>query len=114
MSPRPNRMRRLGRRLALGCLGWLAGSVQIRADEAAPLTFDVRPSGVEGAPADAETLDEKLARRDAKFRFICIGCVRVPGQVDSATPFRPIETLNSSQLTRALSEPAETPPAPAD
>lgn len=75
------------------------------ADEEHALRFTVGPSGVQGE----ETLDQKLARRD-RFRFICIGCVRVPGQVDGST-FRPIETLNAPQLTRALAPPApDVPP----
>ena len=74
-----------------------------RADEEQPLRFTVGPSGIQGE----ETLDQKLARRD-RFRFICVGCVRVPGQVDGSS-FRPIETLNAPQLTRALAPP---PPEP--
>ena len=70
-----------------------------RAEEEQPLRFTVGPSGAQGE----ETLDQKLARRD-RFRFICVGCVRVPGQVDGST-FRPIETLNAPQLTRALAPP---------
>jgi hypothetical protein len=71
----------------------------LHAEEERALRFTVGPSGVQGE----ETLDQKLARRD-RFRFICIGCVRVPGQVDGST-FRPIETLNAPQLTRALAAP---------
>ena len=70
-----------------------------RADEERPLRFTVGPS----APQTEETLDQKLARRD-RFRFICIGCVRAPGQVDGSS-FRPIQTLNAPQLTRALAPP---------
>ncbi|MDB5512198.1 MAG: hypothetical protein JWR08_1681 [Enterovirga sp.] len=102
MAPRTARFGRRGLLLGLVCFGWLAAGGQVRGEEAAPLTFSVRPSGVEGAPAEPETLDEKLARRDGKFRFICTGCVR-GGRTESATPFRPIDTLNSPQLTRALS-----------
>ena len=73
-----------------------------RAEEsAAPLAFTVHPSGIEPGPS-GETLDEKLARRERSFRFICLGCVRVEGHVDTTTPFRPIETLNAPQLTAAL------------
>ncbi len=80
----------------------------------APLEITVHPSGFEAGPAGpaGETLDEKLARRDRSFRFICIGCVRVDGRVADA-PFRPIETLNASQLTAALAvrpQPVEAAP----
>jgi hypothetical protein len=75
-------------------------------EDAQALRFTVGPSGVQGE----ETLDQKLARRD-RFRFICIGCVRVPGQVDGST-FRPIETLNAPQLTRALASPPPDVPPP--
>lgn len=72
---------------------------------AQPLEITVHPSGFEAGPAgpSGETLDEKLARRDRSFRFICIGCVRVDGRVADA-PFRPIETLNAPQLTAALAQ----------
>lgn len=75
---------------------------------AQPLEITVHPSGFEAGPAGpgGETLDEKLARRDRSFRFICIGCVRVDGRVADA-PFRPIETLNAPQLTAALAERAQ-------
>lgn len=72
---------------------------------ATPLEITVRPSGFEAGPA-GETLDQKLARRDRSFRFICIGCARVDGRVVDA-PFRPIETLNAPQLTAALGVRAE-------
>lgn len=78
---------------------------------ATPLAITVRPSGFEAGPA-GETLDEKLARRDRRFRFICIGCARVDGRVADA-PFRPIETLNAPQLTAALAvraQPVEAAP----
>lgn len=78
---------------------------------ASPLEITVRPSGFEAAPA-GETLDEKLARRERSFRFICIGCARVDGRVADA-PFRPIETLNAPQLTAALAvraQPVEAAP----
>ncbi len=75
------------------------------AEEEQALRFTVGPSGIQGE----ETLDQKLARRD-RFRFICVGCVRVPGQVDGST-FRPIQTLNAPQLTRALAAPPpDVPP----
>lgn len=80
-------------------------------ERATPLEITVRPSGFEAAPA-GETLDEKLARRDRSFRFICIGCARVDGRVADA-PFRPIETLNAPQLTAALAvraQPVEAAP----
>lgn len=81
---------------------------------ATPLEITVHPSGFEAGPAGpaGETLDEKLARRDRSFRFICIGCVRVDGRVADA-PFRPIETLNAPQLTAALAvraQPVEAAP----
>lgn len=68
-------------------------------DGAVALVITVHPSGYEDA---IETLDEKLARRERSFRFICLGCVRAEGRVDSTTPFRPIQTLNAPQLNAAL------------
>ena len=91
--------------MAVALLAGQAPAV-LYAQEEQALRFTVGPSGVQGE----ETLDQKLARRD-RFRFICIGCVRVPGQVDSST-FRPIETLNAPQLTRALAAPP--PDVPVD
>lgn len=78
----------------------LAAAAQELAPRASPLEITVRPFGFEAAPA-GETLDEKLARRERSFRFICIGCARLDGRVADA-PFRPIETLNAPQLTAAL------------
>jgi hypothetical protein len=89
---------------ALALLSGLSAHA-LRADEDSPLRFTVGPSGAQGE----ETLDQKLARRD-RFRFICIGCVRASGQVDGSS-FRPIETLNAPELTRALAPPApDIPP----
>ena len=68
----------------------------------AGLHFTVRPSRVD----EGETLDEKLARRERGFRFICIGCVRAPGSVSSEAPFNPIRTLNAPGLDRALAVPS--------
>ena len=70
-------------------------------DTVQALVFTVHPSGIEGI-APTETLDEKLARRERSFRFICLGCVRVDGRIDSTTPFYPVRTLNAPQLTAAL------------
>lgn len=80
----------------------LLGSVASAAadDVVQALVFTVHPSRVLNGPA-GETLDEKLARRDRSFRFICLGCVRADGRVDSA-PFYPVRTLNAPQLTAAL------------
>lgn len=76
----------------------------LRAQDGGPrsLSFTIGPSGVEG-----ESLDEKLARRERSFRFICIGCSRAPGPVDTH-PFEPIRTLNAPGLSGAL----EAPPGP--
>lgn len=79
----------------LACLGLLLAACGARADEPAGLALTVHPSGTE------ETLDERLARRDGSFRFICLGCGRAPGQVDPR-PFEPIRTLNAPMLTEAL------------
>ena len=78
-------------------------------DAPQPLAFVVRPSGIE----PGETLDEKLARRERGFRFICIGCVRMPGAPPSSAPFEPLRTLNAPGLSQALAEPrSELPPEP--
>ena len=70
-------------------------------DAAVALVLTVHPSGYEDA---GETLDEKLARRERSFRFICLGCVRVDGRIDSTTPFHPIQTLNAPQLNALTAE----------
>ena len=81
-------------RAVLLCVGALAA---VPAAGQEPLAFTVRPSGVEGGE-NVETLDQKLARREHGFRFICVGCARAAGPVD-ARPFEPIRTLNAPELT---------------
>lgn len=88
------------RLILLASAAVLVGLGSVRAeDDLANLVITVHPSGYEGR---GETLDERLARRERGFRFICLGCVRGEGRVDSTTPFRPIDTLNAPQLTAAL------------
>ncbi len=109
ISNLPQRIR--SRAWAAAFIAGLAAA-PLHAEEGRALRFTVGPSGVQGE----ETLDQKLARRD-RFRFICVGCVRASGQVDGSS-FRPIDTLNAPQLTRALAPPPpDVPPdepAPAD
>ena len=95
-------------RLALLPLALLAVAPPARGRAEEPLAFTVRPSGVEGG----ETLDEKLARRDRSFRFICIGCVRGPGPTGAET-FEPLRSLAVPDLAAALrvgdTQPAASP-----
>ena len=93
-------------RLALAAIAALVASIcGARADEADPLEFTVRPFGLEG-----ETLDQRLARRERAFRFICVGCVRGPGQV-ATEPFEPLRTLGAPGLDGALAAPpVDLPP----
>jgi hypothetical protein len=71
-----------------------------------PLSFVVRPSGIEGV----ETLDEKLARRERGLRFICIGCVRAPGGPSPNAPFYPLRVLGAAGLGQAMAD--SFPPVP--
>ncbi len=90
----------------LALLG-LAGLPAASEEAPIPLRLTVSPSGYE----EGESLDAMLARRERGFRFICIGCLRMPDQPDSGAPFEPIRTLNAPQLTRAIA--AEGVPFPA-
>lgn len=76
----------------------LSGVPAAAEDAPTPLRLTVSPSGYD----EGESLDAMLARRERGFRFICIGCLRMPDQPDSGAPFEPIRTLNAPQLTRAI------------
>lgn len=74
------------------------------AEDAQPLTFTVRPSGVEDAGAAARRRQELLSRRleDAAWslRAICRQCSREIDRNLSPAPFRPLETLDGSPRRR--------------
>lgn len=96
-------------RIALRALTLLAPATPSLAEEPPePLRFTVRPS----RPEDTETLDEKLARRERSFRFICIGCMREQGPAGGGAPFEPVRTLGAPGLSEALQQPSVEPGPP--
>lgn len=67
---------------------------------AEPLTFTVRPSGIEDPGAAARIRQERLSRRleesEWALRAICRRCSREIDRNVSSAPFAPLATLNGA------------------
>jgi hypothetical protein len=112
-SPHPQ----LARRLRWAMLAYAALLVGPAAAEEVsdPLTFEVRPSGVE--ETGDQKLDRRLREREAMFRSICIRCGTTL-RSESNAPFNPYDALSSRPrpapgANRASSAPA-APGTPAE
>lgn len=92
------------KRLGVAAAVFLLAAAAVAAGEADPLTFTVRPSGVEDAGAAARRRQELLSwRLDESvwsLRAICRQCSREIDRNLSPAPFRPLETLDGSPRRR--------------
>lgn len=92
------------KRLGVAAAAFLALAAAAAAEDAAPLTFTVRPSGAEDPGAAARRRQELLSRRleDSAWslRAICRQCSREIDRNLAPAPFHPLETLSGAPRPR--------------